>query len=369
MRNRLLDALCSSLLLSTLAFSPGCGAPSVKPPTAGQPAAHQGTAGAGPRAADPLAALAARFPDQRYITGRGQGATADAARAAARQRLLEGIQSRARAIGAAPEGAEQPVLEVAAFKHAALIKITDPVAAADGGGFVALAVLDRSEAAPFLEMEIRTAREKLEAWRKQMFEALRGKQQQRVIALCGEDPSPLLAALDELRLSLAVVQNDAESYKAHDDLKSVLELQIGARKLLAEMPTSVVLDGDAGDGQTAAKIADLVMKHVIAQGLKARLDKQAGADGIVLKVRPELEWTQDSFHFLRSGLTLQASFAGSPEAFLQLGVDGNRTKAGGVQKSHAQRDSLKKLDQILGEELKPRLPNLECRFAVQGGKG
>ncbi|MBM4321453.1 MAG: hypothetical protein FJ125_16305 [Deltaproteobacteria bacterium] len=355
------ELLCLSLAL--LPVVQACGTTGVAATGQGTPISAVASGSTAPTP-DPLAALAGRFPEQRYLSGRGQAATPDAARAAAKQRLLESIQSSAQAVSSQSGQPRQAEIRVAGFKHAALIKVIEPVAAE--GGYVSLAVLDRQEAAPFLEMEIKAAREKLEAWRKQMLAAVRERALRRVLDMCIQDPSPLLEELDSLRLSLAVVQGDAEGYRTFDDLRSVLELQIAARKLLDDIPTTVVLEGDGGDPQTAARIGDLIMKHATERGLKARLASQPSREGLLIKVRPDLEWSQDGgFHFLRSGLVLQASFAGSPEAFLQLDVERNRTKEGGVQKTHAQRGSMKKLDKILGEELKPKLPSLACQTSLE----
>ena len=327
-----------------------------------------------PNPGDPLVHVVTRYPQQRFLTARGEGPTAAAARDTAQRLLLETIQSRVRAVTIDPAACNEPgcadqgsfsaglVREVPPFKHAALIRQEGPFPHA--GGFVALATLRRDEVAPFVEEETRVAREKLEAWRREMRLALETKAASRVLERCAEGPGRLLKDLEQARLTLAVIQSDATSYTASDDLKSVLGLRHQAKALLGGTPTTVVLVGDGGDAKNAPRVANLVLQQVVEQGLQAQLAAKAGSQGLVILVRPEITWTQDGFHFLRTGVDLEARFAGTAEAFLKVNVEGNRTKAGGVKPEHALRDSLKLLEKILAQEFKPKLPDLACQAAL-----
>lgn len=361
-------ALAILALLSLAACPASTSGPAKTPKVSGQ-ALQQASD------ADPLAALARRFPEQHYIAARGEGPTAEAAKASARQSVLTQIQTRLREVQVAPtgcEGADCPedfgrrlVTEVPPFKHGALIKVATPVQ--HKGRWLALATLRRDKVAPYLEEDIKVARQKLEAWRKLMRAAQgEGGTPGRVLQQCQEPAGAMLRALEGQRLALAVIVSSAAEYRASDDLKSVLDLQVEARKRLSSMPTVIVLDAPSKDKdsmQVADRLARAVKRLASEKGLRAEIVAKAprAPKGIVINLRPEIVWSEDSgFHFLRAGLNLDARFAGAAGAFLQYNLDAARTKSGGVQKAHARRDALKRLAPILTEELGPKLPSVAC---------
>ncbi len=361
-------AVASLALLVLSACPGGKDGPGGKPRVSGQ-ALQQ------PRVADPLAALSTRYPVQHYLAARGDGPTGEAAGDAARQNLLAQIRTQLSEVQVAPtpcEGADCPqdfgrrlVSEVPPFKHGALIQVAPPVQ--HEGRWLALATLRRDKAAPYLEEDIKAARQKLEAWRRLMRAALAGGGAAgKVLQHCQEPAGAMLRALEGQRLALAVIVSNAGEYRASDDLKSVLDLQVEARKLLASMPTTIVVDAgtkDKDDLQVADRLARAVKRLAAEKGLRAEIVSSAPAapKGVVMNLRPEIVWSKDSgFFFLRAGMSLDARFAGTSGAFLQYNLDAARTKSGGVQKAHARRDALKRLTPILAEELGPKLPSLRC---------
>ena len=366
-RNKL-SLLISGVLLLVLS---GCHHPTTQtgsPVTAEQTAAlhaSQDSLAGTATDQDPLASIDGRHPAQHYLKARGRGPDAARAKDAARHNLLEVIQSRLSAMKCSgpdcPEGIDRRLkTEMPPFKHGALIEVTEPLRTRDG--FVALAILRRDKVIPYLMEDIRMVREKLEAWRKQMRKALREKKAGQVLDLCREDVGPLMRELEQQRLSLAVVGGNATDYTPSNDLKSVLDLQARARGLLEGLQTMIVMRSDGRDAQAASKVGRMVKELAAERGLKAQLVKgrASTAEGILITLEPEFSWSKNSFYFLRSGLSVEGRFSESQGAFLQLDIEAERSKAGGVQKAHARQDSLQKLKKILEEELGPRLPNLSC---------
>ncbi len=312
--------------------------------------------------------VAVRYPSQHYITAIGRGATRAEARATAKLRLLEAIDSRLEAVRCEGCPEEARLTEhMPRFKYGALVEVLDPMPEEEGG-FAALAVLRRDRVAPLIEEDIRTVREKLEAWRRQVRRALEeGADRARLMELCREPTAPMLEDLERLRLTLAVVTSDATVYHPSDDLKSVLDLRTRAGAALGAVPVYVISMGGRDDRGLTRRIADEVKRLAAAAKLEAKVvpgdRKPPDGPAIFLTVEPTFHWSKDTFHFLRTGLSVEGRFAERPGAFLQLNVDPASTKGGGVKKDHAARESLAKVFEILDRELPPKLPDLTCAMA------